>query len=249
MTYFRAWTGDIEHADADVVHASKLCPDGSTWEAGFRHWLRRLPCEETKRHIGNFLSVYRVRGSSADAQNSDNDVEDETRVKVTAATLATSLQTRQTDETRATAEDTTYQDLETTWQCAATAHGADARKLTCAQTSDLKALLREARRPRDAATEASEQTGQTVRVPCVDGGPRAKTETVVNAWLEEVAERVTEDGRQVLNVEQLEFVRMIKAHECCRSSNRERHKARATTWTANPCAGCYTADREPAKRT
>ena len=48
-----------------------------SWEDALRRWLRRLPCAETKRHVGNFLSVYRVRPSAEADGNSDDDGADE----------------------------------------------------------------------------------------------------------------------------------------------------------------------------
>ena len=209
MTYFRAWTGDVMHADADVVHASALRPAGSTWESALRHWLRNLPCEETKRHVGNFLSVYRVRGSDADVQNSDNDVEDETRVEVTAETFSASLQTRLADETKDPAEDKTYEDLDMTWQCSSTGMAENLDKLQCAAIDNLQELLREARRPPDATRDGNGPQAPTVRGPCVQEGVAGDIDAIATAWLREVAERATADGRKVLNGEQLQFVTRI----------------------------------------
>ncbi|CAE7375727.1 unnamed protein product [Symbiodinium microadriaticum] len=73
LVYFRAWTGLPKSADEDVPHVADLLGTHDTWEAAFRTWLRALPCQETKQHVGNFLSVYRVRAVAQDAENSDND--------------------------------------------------------------------------------------------------------------------------------------------------------------------------------
>jgi hypothetical protein len=48
-----------------------------TWEDALRQWLLHLPCAETKRHVGNFLSVYRVRPSAEADGHSDDDGVDE----------------------------------------------------------------------------------------------------------------------------------------------------------------------------
>ena len=61
MVYFRAWTGMPQHADRDVPHIADLQGRYLAWETAFRAWLQELPCQETKQHVGNFLSVYRVR--------------------------------------------------------------------------------------------------------------------------------------------------------------------------------------------
>ena len=78
LVYFRAWTGLPTQADEDVPHVADLLGSHASWEAAFREWLRALPCRETQKHISNFLSVYRVRGAAADAENSDNDDADTT---------------------------------------------------------------------------------------------------------------------------------------------------------------------------
>ena len=55
-------------------------------------WLTHLPCEETKRCTGNFLSVYRVRPSGAEEASSDDSGIDEPLL-VTPASLPTALKT------------------------------------------------------------------------------------------------------------------------------------------------------------
>ena len=71
--YFRAWTLDAMAATNQVPLLSNLKPEGGTWEDGLREWLLRLPSEETKQHVANFLSVHRVRPSADEEMNSDNE--------------------------------------------------------------------------------------------------------------------------------------------------------------------------------
>ena len=70
-----------------------------------------LPCDDTKRYVGNFLSVYRVRPCDADAANSDDSGVDEPLL-VTPATLPTALTTafRQTGLHKQTQTDTKLDD-------------------------------------------------------------------------------------------------------------------------------------------
>ena len=61
LAYFRAWTPNKHRGNAEVPHLHRLRREDATWEQSLREWLLQLPCEETKRYVGNFLSVYRVR--------------------------------------------------------------------------------------------------------------------------------------------------------------------------------------------
>ena len=92
MTYFRAWTLNAPAASANVPFAGRLKLPEQTWAAAMRLWLMHLPCEETKRYVGNFLSVYRVRPTDAAEGNSDDSGVDEALV-VTPATLPVALET------------------------------------------------------------------------------------------------------------------------------------------------------------
>eukprot|EP00438_Fugacium_kawagutii_P033974 Skav228932 [mRNA] locus=scaffold2181:248822:258688:+ [translate_table: standard] len=75
--YFRAWTLDLHHATTQVPYIGHLLGEAGSWENSLRRWLLRLPCAETKRYVGNFLSVYRVRPAADNAANSDDDGVDE----------------------------------------------------------------------------------------------------------------------------------------------------------------------------
>ena len=65
---------------------------GESWEQSLRNWLLRLPCEETKQYVGNFLAVYRVR-SASELDNSDNK-DDHEELLVTESDLAIACETR-----------------------------------------------------------------------------------------------------------------------------------------------------------
>ena len=77
QVYFRAWTLNATQATDSIPFLGHLRGENESWEASLRRWLRRLPCAETKRHVGNFLSVYRVRPSAEADGNSDDDGADE----------------------------------------------------------------------------------------------------------------------------------------------------------------------------
>ena len=103
LTYFRAWTLNATNASDNVPFAGRLKQTNQTWAQALRSWLTLLPCEDTKRYVGNFLSVYRVRPSDADAANSDDSGVDEPLL-VTPATLPMALTTafRQTGKQKQT---------------------------------------------------------------------------------------------------------------------------------------------------
>ena len=92
VTYFRAWTKNKAQGDADVVYVATLRQEGKSWEESLRAWLLSLPCEETKRYVGNFLSVYRVRPEN-EAENSD-DEEDADKLTVTVSDLGQAYETQ-----------------------------------------------------------------------------------------------------------------------------------------------------------
>jgi hypothetical protein len=91
LAYFRAWTLNKHRGNAEVPHVYRLRKEDATWEQSLREWLLQLPCEETKRYVGNFLSVYRVRPEN-EGENSDDEDDTEDLV-VTAGDLAQACDT------------------------------------------------------------------------------------------------------------------------------------------------------------
>eukprot|EP00438_Fugacium_kawagutii_P001459 Skav211876 [mRNA] locus=scaffold1431:374175:389938:+ [translate_table: standard] len=91
LAYFRAWTLNKQLANEAAPHLQSLRLRDGTWEESLRQWLRRLPCEETKRYVGNFLAVYRVRPEN-EGENSD-DEDDTDNLVVTAGDLAQACDT------------------------------------------------------------------------------------------------------------------------------------------------------------
>ena len=92
--YFSAWTLDQARGTAAVPYVGHLRASGEPWEAALRRWAAYcLPCQETKRHLGNFLSVYRVRPTADAKENSDDDGADEA-LELSADMLPTALRTQ-----------------------------------------------------------------------------------------------------------------------------------------------------------
>eukprot|EP00435_Cladocopium_sp_Y103_P052258 s774_g16.t1 len=90
--YFRAWTLDVNSATSTVPYLGHLRGEEDSWESSLRAWLLRLPSAETKRHVGNFLSVYRVR-PAADADNNSDDDDVDEPFHLQPADIATALRT------------------------------------------------------------------------------------------------------------------------------------------------------------
>ena len=93
QAYFRAWTLDATRATFSVPYIGHLRGQCGTWEEALRQWLLQLPSAETKRYVGNFLSVYRVRpAAEADANSDDDDVDEPFQLEP--AALANALRTQ-----------------------------------------------------------------------------------------------------------------------------------------------------------
>ena len=95
--YFGAWTLDLTRSSAAVPYVGHLCQAGETWEAALRRWATCLPCQESKRHLGNFLSVYRVRPPAEAQENSDDSDADE-ELALSLDDLPTALQTSEPNQ-------------------------------------------------------------------------------------------------------------------------------------------------------
>ena len=98
MTYFHPWTLQESRHDDHIPYAGALRKDSETWEGALRVWLDgNILCEESKRYIGNFMSVYRVRPGNDDddaaSENSADMLSDED-LEVTKDMLADVLSTR-----------------------------------------------------------------------------------------------------------------------------------------------------------
>ena len=90
--YFGAWTLDQARSSTAVPYVGHLREEDETWETALRRWAQRLPCQESKRHLGNFLSVYRIRPSAEAQENSDDSDADEA-LEVSMDNLQIALQT------------------------------------------------------------------------------------------------------------------------------------------------------------
>ena len=96
MSYFHPWTLRSSDACENVPFAGNLRSSTETWQEAMESWLDgRILTQESKKYIGNFLSVHRVRPMDDDESdgNSDDIVSDE-ELQVSAASLKEALSAR-----------------------------------------------------------------------------------------------------------------------------------------------------------
>ena len=70
MTYFHPWTLRAVDASDEVPHGSGLRKTGETWQEALATWLDGgLLSQESKRYVGNFMAVHRVRPRDDDSDD------------------------------------------------------------------------------------------------------------------------------------------------------------------------------------
>ena len=207
--YFRAWTLRREIADPCVPHVSKLKGTDDTWAECFQQWLAHLPSEETKRFVGNFLSVYRVRPTHDLAENSDDSGAEEA-LEVDAAKLRIALQTQVPQEHQKKVEATAAQieaalaRAEKTWQ-------TEVREPHEARNphaeSDAKTLLAAARK-KASDCHAVSRNNVDVAPARLEPSEEGQAAEKIAAWLVEVAARPRSDPNHC-NARQVEFLHCV----------------------------------------
>ena len=166
------------------------------------------------RHVGNFLSVHRVRPSKEAAENSDDDDTD-TALDLSVEHFWQALQPPVREIPAGTKRRLASEELavaaceraSATW---ASSEGTPTDSRTPFAHSDAKQLLKTARQKRQKLFGDS-RTDQHTTAPnltVVEASSRAEK---VNTWLAEVAQRQDPAGRAFLNPEQLKFVRTVAA--------------------------------------
>ena len=212
--YFRAWTCDVTRATYSVPYLGHLLGNHPSWEASLRAWLLRLPSAETKRHVGNFLSVYRVRSAGEAEANSDDDDADEP-LELKAADLSRALLTeapaqqrragKGANDDRATRVEKAMTQIDAVWSNKGKPtwqpeHNSEysARDSAAAK----KASRQKPSQPLFADEESNRAGGTATR-----DAPRA-TGTDVTEWLAKV------ETSQQCNPEQYEFCRKVAGRVC-----------------------------------
>ena len=75
-----------------MPYLGRLRGADETWAESLRAWLLRVPSAETKRYVGNFLSVYRVR-PAADGDNNSDDEDADNYIDLQPAQVLEALKT------------------------------------------------------------------------------------------------------------------------------------------------------------
>ena len=87
MVYFHPWTlRDKIWSDEHVPTLDNLKQGNETWEAAMIQWLDgNIISEESKRYVGNFISIHRLRpgDETEDAVPNPDDLVQDERVYVT----------------------------------------------------------------------------------------------------------------------------------------------------------------------
>ena len=93
--YFHPFTLVENLADEHVPHLGALCKASCSWHQTLAHWFDgRILCQESKRHVDNFLSVTRARPQDdVDELHSDDQFSDE-ELLVNSNNFAEVVQTR-----------------------------------------------------------------------------------------------------------------------------------------------------------
>ena len=204
--YFRAWTLQRNLGDHMVPHISELKADTETWTASFRKWLSQLPCQETKRYVGNFLSVYRIRPTHDTAENSDNsDCDDPLNIDKT--TIDEALQTlvphAHGQAKEATIDiDAAISQAKVSW--GTTSHFGTASPNAYAET-DAKLHLRAARQKKEHQGAAAVPLHSE---PSVSVNSNQNIAQRIRLWLEDVAAR-PRTAKNHCNREQIQFLRHV----------------------------------------
>ena len=232
--YFRAWTLHRHACDSTVPHVAHLKGASASWDDSFRQWLLQLPCEETKRYINNFLSVYRVRSTENGLDNSDDSGADEPLV-VDASNIQKALAT-QLPRDRAERTSTllapdnhlhsALSQADALWSSAAT-YSTAARNDYAA--CEVKAMLRATRSTaRPPLRPFTAQMGPSLRALPAENIPAR-----IQAWLADLAAETKPQTKRRCNSEQFLFLQRAAAR-VTEELRTEEHSERAAIASSQP---------------
>ena len=97
MSYFHPWTLRVSDATEHVPFAGNLRKSSETWQDAMSVWLDgNIICEESRRYVGNYLSVHRMRPVDDDASAADNsdDLLSDEDLTLSSESLLDALRTR-----------------------------------------------------------------------------------------------------------------------------------------------------------
>ena len=223
MTYFHPWTlrRASERVDEGAVkYAGNLRPVGTTWQDSLTEWLDGgIQCAESKRYIGNFLSVYRVRPQDeSDDEGHSSDMADDEELEVSHIDLQEALLTKIGGRSRKDGEDkeegkashhensvSGVNVAQGIWRV-----GADGKQEpTFVHPKAVDQVLQAAK---TSQKRAKSLHGAMQDATSRDAGVRELTSATseeVQTWLENIKEERNDEGRLLLNVEQYAMVQLV----------------------------------------
>ena len=225
MTYFHPWTLRQQDADIHVPHVGELRCAQQSWQEVLTQWLAgNILCAESKRYVGNFLSVHRVRprDNESDECNSDDLVSDE-ELQVSNASLSQALNTRiggkQCGQDFNEGSMSHFQNSEAAislgqhiWgSSSGSSASASARNVpSFVAPTELEKVFKEA--------TASQKRENSLRSHMQNAERSASLQTLtsataedVEAWLQQLRERKDKNNKHVVNAKQFEAVEKIAA--------------------------------------
>ena len=96
MSYFHPWTLRKDDETEQAKYVGCLRPGGCTWQEAMQTWCALgTTCLESKRYLGNFLAVHRVRPQDEEDEGGhSSDMASDEELEVSSADLHAALQTR-----------------------------------------------------------------------------------------------------------------------------------------------------------
>ena len=227
LAYFHPWTlREEEWSDEHVPRLRDLKRDCESWDTVLKEWLDgNIISEESRRYVGNFISMHRLRPGGGDDEglaNPDDMIEDEP-VYVTADRLEDVLETRIGGKTNQGDDLELLGDSHHMNSSEAVRLGRDVWAHTCGEEGSstqphfhidedkVKAALQSAKDSRSKEKKFSAQTGANTRGEreAVVAQRAQATREDVQEWLKKLKTRQRDDGRLFVNAKQYEAITKV----------------------------------------
>jgi len=238
MVYFHPWTlRDKIWSDEHVPTLDNLKQGNETWEAAMIQWLDgNIISEESKRYVGNFISIHRLRpgDESEDAVPNPDDLVLDERVYVTKDMLKDVLDTRIGGKTKMQSELEVLGDGHHMNSSAAVELGRDIWCNTfqsdgatqpnfSLERDEVKASLKAAQRSRSNEDKFASKCNAQSREEreALLSQRKQATQEDVSEWLEALNERRREDGSLFVNKEQFNAIAKVARKVIAELPNRK----------------------------
>ena len=231
MAYFRPWTLRAEERNKEVPYVGELREQGFTWQDALATWLDGgVGCEETKRYVGNFLSVHRMRPQNDEVDDAhSSDMASDEELEVSHADLQEALKTRIGGRAGEGKNDDAEADIDANG--AMTHHESSSVGMGIAQNvwkagpcgtheptfvrvGDVKVIMKEAHASqRKEKTLHASMKQATEREPVLREITTATSEDVKRE-LKKLKHEKDKKGKHILNSKQYEMVKIVGMRIC-----------------------------------